>query len=264
MKILVTGYRGFIGKNMVAALEMEHQLQFHEWGDPKPTINGLDLVIHLGANSSTVERDVDKIMKQNYDFSVWLLHECLLWKTPLQYSSSASIYGSSGNFIESGLVDPRSPYAWSKYLFDRYVSERIDNFKTPVQGFRYFNVYGPGEEHKMEQASPYHKFTVQAKTTGIIKLFEGSENYLRDFVHVDTVVDVHRKFFIIPDSGIWNVGTGIARSFYDIASEIAELYNAKIDYIPMPDHIKSQYQAFTKADLTKLQTDINKYYSNTI
>lgn len=264
MKILVTGNRGFIGKNMVAALESQHQLLFHEWGDPEPNVQGLDLVIHLGANSSTTERDVDKIMSQNYDFSVWLLHECLTWKVHFQYSSSASVYGSNIKFSEDDPVDPRSPYAWSKYLFDRYVLQRTRNFKTSVQGFRYFNVYGPGEEHKGDQASPYHKFTEQAKTTGVIKLFEGSDQYLRDFVHVDTVIDVHTKFFNIPESGIWNIGSGVARSFQSVAEEIANKYKARIEYISMPEHIRVQYQKYTEANLMKLQTVINKYYSNTI
>jgi ADP-L-glycero-D-manno-heptose 6-epimerase len=258
MKVLVTGNRGFIGQNMINALKNEHELSFFEWGEEYPKIQGLDLVVHLGANSSTTERDVEKIMKQNYDFSVWMFHECQEWKVHLQYSSSASVYGSNTKFSESDPVDPRSPYSWSKYLFDRYVSDRLDRLKAPVQGFRYFNVYGPNENHKSDQASPYHKFTQQAINTGIIKLFEGSENYLRDFVHVDTVVDVHKKFFEINQSGIWNVGTGTARSFYDLAKEIADKYEATIQFIPMPENLKTQYQTYTCADLTRLNSVINK------
>lgn len=258
MKILITGHRGFIGKNMIRALQDEHQLYFFEWGEKYPLVNGLDLVIHLGANSFTTERDVDKIMRQNYDFSIWMLHECLTWKVPLQYSSSASVYGNNNKFSESDPVDPRSPYAWSKYLFDKYVIDRLDQVKTSVQGFRYFNVYGPGEEHKGDQASPYFKFTEQAKRTGIIKLFKGSEHYLRDFVHVDKVVDIHKKFFNVRESGIWNVGTGIPRSFQDVAEEIAKKHGARIEYISMPAHLKSQYQKYTCADLTRLNNTLNK------
>lgn len=258
MRILITGNRGFIGKNMIHALKDEHDLYFFEWGEDYPLINGLDLVIHLGANSSTTERDVEKIMRQNYDFSVWLLHECMTWKVRLQYSSSASVYGGNTKFGESDPADPRSPYAWSKYLFDKYVTDRLDQFKIPVQGFRYFNVYGPGEEHKGDQASPYFKFTEQAKRTGVIKLFKGSKNYLRDFVHVSKVVDVHKQFFAVKESGIWNVGTGTPRSFQDVAEEIASKYDARIEYIPMPAHLKLQYQKYTCADLSRLNNTINK------
>jgi ADP-L-glycero-D-manno-heptose 6-epimerase len=119
-------------------------------------------------------------------------------------------------------------------------------------------VYGPHEEHKGNQASPYHKFTEQAKTTGNIKLFEGSDTFLRDFVPVEHVVDIHKKFLNIKESGIWNVGTGIARSFKDIATEIADKHKATITYIPMPANLKLQYQAYTKADITKLKATLNE------
>jgi ADP-L-glycero-D-manno-heptose 6-epimerase len=133
----------------------------------------------------------------------------------------------------------------------------VDFGKVRVQGFRYFNVYGPYEDHKGDQASPYHKFTKQAKETGVIKIFEGSENFKRDFVSVETVVDVHRRFFTVHESGVWNIGTGIAKSFKEVAEEIARQYNAKIEYIPIPENIAKQYQKYTQADLTKLR----KYYN---
>jgi len=173
----------------------------------------------------------------------------------LQYASSASVYGLNTDFREDAPVDPRSPYAWSKYLFDRHVT--LNKFENiVVQGFRYFNVYGPHEDHKGDQASPYHKFTQQAKNTGVIKLFENSENYLRDFVPVETICDVHQKFFNVKESGIWNVGTGRAASFESVAQMIAEQYGARIEYVPMPDHIKAQYQQYTCADITKLNKQI--------
>jgi ADP-L-glycero-D-manno-heptose 6-epimerase len=126
-----------------------------------------------------------------------------------------------------------------------------------VQGFRYFNVYGPNEDHKGDQASPYHKFEKQAKELGIIKLFENSNNYYRDFVHVDNLIDVHKKFLNVKESGIWNIGTGKPKSFQQVAEEIAEKYKAKIEYIPMPDTVKNQYQTYTCANLDKLR----KHYS---
>lgn len=256
MKILVTGHRGFIGQNMVNALKNEHTLSFYEWGDSPPELEGLDWVIHLGAISSTTEHDVEKVMKQNHDFSCIMLMACQIHGVNLQYASSASVYGlNTKNFKEDADLKPSSPYSWSKYLFDRHVkSQNFNNIY--VQGFRYFNVYGPHEDHKGDQASPYHKFEQQAKTTGIIKLFENSDQYYRDFVPVETVVDVHKKFFNVKKSGIWNVGTGQARSFQDIAEEIAQKYNANIEYIPMPDKLKNQYQTYTQADITELK----KYY----
>jgi len=251
MRILITGYKGFVGQNMVNALKDQHTLSFYEWGEKMPLVRGLDWVIHLGAISSTTERDVEKVMRQNYDFSVELLDLCDLWNVNFQYASSASVYGQNLKFAETDPVSPLSPYAWSKYFFDKYVLENCrDNIR--VQGFRYFNVYGPHEEHKGSQASPYCQFTKQAKETGVIKLFEKSDQYFRDFVPVETVVDIHRQFFNIEESGIWNIGTGQVKSFESVAEEIAIKYNAKIEIIPMPDNIKNQYQYFTKADLTKL------------
>lgn len=257
MKILITGSNGFIGQNMVNALRDEHDLKFFNWGDSLPYLNGIAICIHLGGLSSTTETDVDKILTMNYDFSRWLLGECQRFGVNFQYASSASVYGYSQNFKEDGPVDPRSPYAWSKYLFDRYVHQYRDRWKYPVQGFRYFNVYGEFEDHKGDQASPYHKFTKQAKETGVIKIFEGSENFKRDFVPVENVVKVHKKFFSLPKSGVWNIGTGTAKSFKEVAEEIAAEYNAKIEYIPMPEHIKKQYQTYTCADLTKLRSTID-------
>jgi ADP-L-glycero-D-manno-heptose 6-epimerase len=251
MKILITGYKGFIGQNMVNALKDEHQLSFYEWNDDPPEIEGLDWVIHLGAISSTTEKNVEKVMKQNHDFSCIMLMACQLNGVNLQYASSASVYGlDTKDFREDAALNPTSPYSWSKYLFDKHIkSQKFENIR--VQGFRYFNVYGPHEDHKGDQASPYHKFEQQAKTTGVIKLFENSDNYYRDFVPVETVIDMHKKFFDVDESGIWNIGTGIARSFQDIAEEIAKKYNAKIEYIPMPESLKGQYQKYTCADMTK-------------
>jgi ADP-L-glycero-D-manno-heptose 6-epimerase len=251
MKILVTGHKGFIGQNMVNALKDEHTVTTYEWGDAPPEFEGLDWCIHLGAISSTNEKDVEKVMRQNHDFSCMILMACQLNKVNLQYASSASVYGLVSTFTEDSPPSPQSPYAWSKYLFDRHVkSQKFDNII--VQGFRYFNVYGSHEDHK-DQPSPHHKFTQQARDTGRIKLFDESDRFLRDFVPVETVVDVHKKFFDVKESGIWNVGTGIPTSFEAVAKEIAKKYNAKIDYISMPDDIKNQYQKYTCADLTNLR-----------
>jgi ADP-L-glycero-D-manno-heptose 6-epimerase len=194
-----------------------------------------------------VETDVEKVMRQNYDFSVELAENCNTFGVNLQYASSASIYGNNQEFKEHSAADPKSPYAWSKYLFDRYVQKK--KWDITIQGFRYFNVYGPGEDHKQDQASPYHKFRLQKQTQGFVELFEGSENFKRDFIHVDQVVDYHIKFLNVKQSGIWNIGTGKPKSFLEVALEITN----NIQYIPMSDNIKKQYQYYTCADISKLQ-----------
>jgi ADP-L-glycero-D-manno-heptose 6-epimerase len=256
MKILVTGYRGFIGQNMINALT-GHDLACYEWGDALPKVDRFNQVIHLGAISSTTERDIEKVMQQNFDFSCWLLNECEEASVNFQYSSSASVYGLNTDFREDAPKNPLSPYAWSKYLFDRHVESR--KWYTRVQGFRYFNVYGAHEDHKGNQASPYYQFTQQAKDNGVIKLFENSENYLRDFVPVEVVVDTHKQFFNVTESGIWNVGTGQAKSFQQVGEEVAAKFNARIEYIPMPAALVSQYQTYTQADLTKLNRTLNDH-----
>lgn len=256
MKILITGHKGFIGQNMVNSLKNDHELSFYELGDPPPDFEGLDWCIHLGAISSTTEFNVEKIMRQNYDFSCIVLVACQTHGVNLQYASSASIYGTGKEFNEQAPPDPKSPYAWSKYLFDRTIQSMTFD-KIIVQGFRYFNVYGPHEDHKGDQASPYHKFEQQAKKTGIIKLFENSDQYHRDFIFVENVIDIHKTFFNVKESGIWNVGSGKPKSFQQIAEEIAEKYNAKIEYIPMPENLKNQYQTYTCADLSKLNRTID-------
>lgn len=258
MKILLTGHKGFIGSNMLKALS-EHEVTTFEWGEPLPKVEGHQWVIHMGANSSTTERNIEKIMHQNVDFSIWLLNQCIKNGVDFQYSSSASVYGMRNmNFTEDAPVDPRNPYAWTKYLFERHISniepKKLSGIR--IQGFRYFNVYGPGEDHKEGQASPHHTFTKQAKETGVIKLFENSENYKRDFVPVELVTDMHKQFFDVRESGIWNIGTGEPVSFEQVARNIAEQYGARIEYIPMPDKLKDSYQTYTCADMTKTRNSL--------
>lgn len=257
MKILVTGHKGFIGQNLVEKLK-HHQLSFFEWGDEIPSTKNLDWVIHIGAISATTETNVEKILYQNLDFSCWLLNECNENGVNFQYSSSASVYGYSKEFRETTPVSPRNPYAWSKYLFERFVNTRRWNVIT--QGFRYFNVYGPHEDHKGSQASPYHKFTQQAKNDKKIKLFKNSHLYRRDFVPVEYIVDVHEKFLKIPKSGIWNIGTGTPKSFEDVAKEVIQKYpDAVIEYIDMPEELKGHYQDYTCADTTLLKETMKSY-----
>ena len=255
MKILLTGHQGFVGKNMLPALIAQgHTVDTFEWGNQYSGVLGYDWVVHIGGISSTTERDINKILTQNYDFTCRLFDECRTFGVNLQYSSSASVYGLGSIFQETAPPDPRSPYAWSKYLIERYHTQHQGG--NIVQGFRYFNVYGSGEDHKGDQASPYHKFEQQAKHTGTIKLFENSDQFLRDFVPVQTIVDAHLKFVDVKESGIWNVGTGRAQSFKQIAVDIAQKYNANIEYIPMPGNLIDSYQRYTCADMTKFNNTI--------
>ena len=256
MKILVTGHKGFIGGHMVTSLQDEHKVDTYEWGDDYPKVKKYDWVIHLGAISSTAETDVEKIMEQNYDFSVELYKDCRHHEVNFQFASSASIYGLKSDFHEDAPVDPRTPYAWSKYMFEKYLTEHKQT--ALVQVFRYFNVYGPeGEEHKGTQASPYCQFKKQAEENGYVNVFEGSENYKRDFIHVSDVIDIHKKFFNINKSGIFNVGSGYTKSFLDVANT----FDVPVKEISMPEHLKNSYQKYTFAYLTKLKKTINEHFS---
>jgi len=260
MNILITGHKGFIGQNMVKALS-DHNLYFYEWGDNVNIndIKKLDWVVHLGAITSTTETNVEKVYRQNVEFTLVLSKICRELNINLQYASSASVYGSNTNFEENAPKSPQSPYAWSKFLIDKYMDGMYFKNKQNiiVQGLRYFNVYGPHEDHKGDQASPFFKFKKQAEETGVITIFENSENYRRDFIHVDTVCNIHKIMLRKEVSGIFNVGMGDTKSFLEIAKEIADVYNAKIEFIPMPENIKRQYQAYTCADVTKLNEVLN-------
>lgn len=252
MNILLTGYKGFIGSHMLTALEAAgHNVSTFEWGEVAPSIMEQDWVIHMGAISSTTERDVDKVLRQNYDFTRQLYDACKTYGVKFQFASSASVYGLTSTFREDAPVDPRTPYAFSKYLVERYIRDHPMGATTQI--FRYFNVYGPeGEDHKGDQASPYYKFTEQAKTTGRIKLFDNSKHYHRDFIHVSKIVDAHLKFLDIKQSGLWNLGTGKTKSFYDVALEIGTKYPSVIENIPMPTELEQSYQKYTCADTTEL------------
>lgn len=264
MKILVTGHNGFIGKNLTTYLESQgHTVDGWEYKPnliPNPA--GYDKVIHLGAISSTTYSDVDQILEQNFECSVRLVQMCDMTGVDFQYASSASVYGPTLHFSEYGNLQPQSPYAWSKYLFDRFINQHLSDFDITVQGFRYFNVYGPGEEHKGNQASPYTKFTNEAKTHKTVTLFEHSEDYKRDFVCVEDVCRVHELMFSCTESGIFNVGTGTAVSFETVGRAIAKQHNASINYIPIPNNLLSQYQKYTCANLEKLNSVINMQWTS--
>lgn len=242
--IIVTGYDGFIGRAFCKELDPENIYrvgvdgafpfleEYKDW-------DKVELILHQGAISSTVETDINKIHKYNVDFSIKLFEKAIEHQIPVKYASSASVYG--GKVHE---INPLNFYAISKLQVDYWVQDHINDFPL-IQGFRYFNVYGDGEENKGDQASPVSKFTKQVKETGKLKLFEGSGKFYRDFICVDDVV----KVVLNNDnrSGIYDLGTSKPVSFRHVAECVRDKYNGKIEYIPFPDHLKGKYQGYTKA-----------------
>ena len=241
--IILTGDEGFIGKKFLEKLTGKdiikvekrnswHFRSFTDW-------NKVELILHQGAISDTTCTNLKAINHFNVEFTQWLFEQAIKYEIPIKYASSASVYGNT-----SDIINPLNYYAISKVIMDYWVQDNIDKFKL-VQGFRYFNVYGDGEEHKEDQASPVSKFTKQVKDTGALKLFEGSDKFLRDFVCVDDIVDIvlnNNK-----PSGIYDLGTSNPISFQKIGDLIAKKYNGIIKYVPFPEHLKGKYQTYTCA-----------------
>ena len=258
MKILVTGYKGYIAQNLINELIIDHDVSTYSIGEPIPYVEGLDWVIHLGAETSPIDTDVEKIIDRNYDFSRWLINECQKFNVNLQYASAAEIYGNFKDYHETAPANPLTPYAWSKYLFDRYVEGFKDRWTIKVQGFRYFDVYSDIDNPRGDTTSFYANLSKQAKINGSIKIFYGSLHYYRDFIHIDKVIDIHKQFLNIEESGLWNVGTGEARSIESLAKEIADKFNVNVENIDMSDLIRHRYRIFSQANVEKLNNTLNK------
>lgn len=298
--IIVTGAAGFIGSNIVADLEERGlgPIAVVDWfGEDerwrnlakrridafiKPedldawlVTNGSEVtaIIHMGAISATTERDVDKLVANNINFTVKLWDWCAAHQVPFLYASSAATYGG----IETGFTDedslealsrlrPLNAYGWSKQATDVIFARRIAEGKpTPPQwaGLKFFNVYGPNEYHKGDQMSVACKLYSQIKAGEPVKLFKSYREGIadgdqrRDFVYVK---DCTRSILWLLDnpsaSGIYNIGSGEARSFLDIATALGRSMNTPVDvqFIEMPEAIRDRYQYFTEADMTKLRT----------
>jgi ADP-L-glycero-D-manno-heptose 6-epimerase len=232
----------------------------------------LEAVVHMGAISSTTEADVDLLMENNFRLSLRLFEWCAASRTPFIYASSAATYGDgdtgfADDYSSAGLarLRPLNPYGWSKHLFDQAVIERVARHdKVPPQwaGLKFFNVFGPNEYHKGEMMSLVAKRFDDAKAGVPIRLFKshrtgiGDGEQKRDFIYVDDAVAVVRWLLETPSvSGIFNVGTGKARSFRDLMSAMfAALGQApNIEYIDMPDAIRGSYQYFTQAETDNLR-----------
>lgn len=232
----------------------------------------IDCIIHLGAISSTTETDGDAVMSTNYRLSIDLFEICLRLSISFIYASSAATYGNGEfGYIDNDSVEflanlrPMNLYGWSKNQTDLYVARRggFDGDGTQVVGLRFFNVYGPNEYHKGSQKSIIEPFMTQLLIDGEIQLFKSNSNDIadgnqaRDFIYVDDCIDVIIWFLDHKSvSGLFNIGTGIATTYNDVALYVSEAIKrpCKIDYIDMPNNLRSQYQNYTSADLTKLRS----------
>jgi ADP-L-glycero-D-manno-heptose 6-epimerase len=236
----------------------------------------IEAVLHEGACSDTMETDGRYMMENNYRYSVALLDYCQEEEVPLLYASSASVYGAGTVFLEEREYEaPLNIYGYSKFLFDQVVRRRLPDADSQIAGFRYFNVYGPNEAHKGRMASVAFHFFNQFQSDGRVKLFQGLDGYAdgeqkRDFVSVEDVIEVNMHFLQRPSlSGIFNLGTGRAQTFNDVAAATINAclraqgqaaltldeMRAKnmIEYIAFPDALKGKYQSYTEADNSALR-----------
>ena len=308
MKIVVTGAAGFIGSNLIQGLNARGindiiavddltkgdkfknlaDLQIADYIDAddfyelfaEGAFGHVEAVFHEGACSDTMELDGKYMMDNNYTLSCELFHACQDQRTRLLYASSAATYGGSSTFSEAPEFEkPLNVYGYSKLLFDqrlrRELGSGFQHAITQVAGFRYFNVYGPREQHKGRMASvAYHQFN-QFISDGKVKLFGEYGGYvaggqMRDFVFIDDVVAVNLWFFDHPDqSGIFNLGTGKAQPFNDVAISVVNAMRKNrneaalnieeavrgglIDYIEFPPALVGKYQSYTQADLSALR-----------
>jgi len=295
--LIVTGGAGFIGSNIVKGLNkigrkdllvvddltegekflnisdcnimdfMDKEEFIELFKKDDPYLKNIEAIFHEGACSDTTEWNGKFMMENNFTYSKTLFHKAIQNNIQFIYASSASVYGNNVNFDESPENEKTlNIYAYSKLLFDNYVRRYLNGIKNQVAGLRYFNVYGPREFHKKNMASVAWHFYNQIKENGVCRLFEGTDGYgngeqRRDFVYVEDVVDVNLWLFAHPEvSGIFNVGTGKAQTFNDIAESVIKyLGKGTLEYVKFPDHLKGRYQSFTEADISFLR---EKGYSN--
>lgn len=299
--IVVTGGAGFIGANLVKALNARGQqdvlvvddltdgtkfinladcslgdyLDKHEFlrraqgelrGDTSERLPPIEAIFHEGACSDTTEWDGKFMLENNFEYSKVLFHLCQRRGIPLLYASSAATYGGSDVFFEAPEYEkPLNVYGYSKLLFDQYVRQHWHSLTSQVVGFRYFNVYGPREQHKGKMASvAYHHHTQvgQGQNPRLFGAWDGFEAGMqsRDFVYVGDAVAVNLWFLDHPEhSGIFNLGTGRAEPFKAIAESVIEYYDrtqgikGQIEYIDFPEELKGRYQSYTRADISRLR-----------
>ena len=300
--IIVTGGAGFIGSNIVKALNERGYddilivdnlgksekyknlvgLKFYDYIhrdeflglilDDAIDSENISVIFHEGACSDTMEYDVNYMIKTNYEYSKALLHFCTYNDVDFIYASSASTYGDGENgFKEIETCESAlNPYAFSKLIFDRYARKVFSDTVSKIIGLRYFNVFGQQEFHKGRMASIAYQMYKQIKTTGKIKLFKGTDGYKdgeqrRDFIYVQDVAKVNIWCWENEiKNGIYNCGTGNATTFNAVAQAvISALGTGEIEYIDFPKELEGKYQSFTKADTTKLlRAGYNEGFTN--
>jgi ADP-L-glycero-D-manno-heptose 6-epimerase len=297
--IVVTGGAGFIGSNLVASLEAQGAGDIaicdrlgsdEKWRNiakraladivaPERLFDflgaharGIEMIFHLGAISTTTERDVDLIVAENFRLSLALWTWCARNDTRLVYASSGATYGDGGSGFDDDAsaaalaqLRPLNPYGWSKHLFDRRVAAlTAAGAPRPPQhvGLKFFNVYGPNEYHKGAQRSVAHQLWQRAHAGEAARLFRSHHpdyadgGQLRDFIAVDDCTDVMLWLHAHPDvNGLFNVGTGKARSFLDLAGAVyrATGRNLDVEFVDTPDNMRAHYQYFTQARMERLR-----------
>ncbi|KKB62448.1 ADP-L-glycero-D-manno-heptose-6-epimerase [Robbsia andropogonis] len=304
MTLIVTGAAGFVGANIVKALNARGERdiiavdnltradKFHNLVDceisdyldkqdfvarfAKGEFGKVRAIFHEGACSDTMETDGRYMMENNFRYSRALLDACLTQRVSFLYASSAATYGASTTFVESREFEkPLNVYGYSKFLFDQIVRQKLPQAQSQIAGFRYFNVYGPRESHKGRMASvAFHNYN-EFRANGSVRLFGEYNGYAageqtRDFVSVEDVAKVNLFFFDNPSkSGIFNLGTGAAQPFNDIARTVVNTLRAKdghapmsleelvsaglLEYVAFPDALRGKYQCFTQADIGALR-----------
>ncbi|MBC8369272.1 MAG: ADP-glyceromanno-heptose 6-epimerase [Planctomycetota bacterium] len=295
--IIVTGGAGFIGSNLLKALEQRDELVVVDWlGEDNKWRNiakrelydvvrpedlfdflkgredDVQAVFHMGAISATTEANVDAIVKNNVRLSLDLFRWCGLNKVRFLYASSAATYGDGSNgFCDDDAIDalaslsPLNAYGWSKHVVDRRIARVLrSGGSLPPQcvGLKFFNVYGPNEYHKGNMRSVVHQLhgKISAGEDAILFRSHNSEysdgGQLRDFVYVKDIVDMMIWFLDNPEvQGLYNAGTGQARSFLDLANAVYSAMGKqpKIKFVDTPVEIRDKYQYFTEANMSKLQ-----------
>jgi ADP-L-glycero-D-manno-heptose 6-epimerase len=246
---ILTGHKGFIGSRLLPLLGdnvktygMEDCFNlvygFDNWKD-------VECVYHIGGISDASERNVNKLYQYNIRFSIELFEKCIEHGVPVKWVSSASVFGNTFTSMTGRCINPLNQYAFSKAVVEQWVSDNLHRFNS-FEGYRLYNVYGDGENHKGGQASPVTQFRNQAINDGLIRIFERSDLCLRDFICVEDVIAVmtgKERF-----KGIRDLGTSRTISFEKVALLIQKKYGGEVINIPFPNHLENKYQFNTRAE----------------